>query len=109
MKVKQYISKCFSLFLIILLLQKSGGGLVLHEWLHIQNNPCVSHEHPEVVASVPNCNCIDDYYMPFAEPPATIVQPVLPSKKEFVAIPQLPIPFSLTFFHSLRGPPFSIA
>jgi hypothetical protein len=109
MKYNRYISKCISLFLIVLLMQKAGGGLFLHDWLHAQNKTNASHQLPAVAEGVANCTCIDDFYVPFAETAGQIIQPVPEIKTEFVAVPDLPIPFSSKFFHSLRGPPVAIS
>jgi hypothetical protein len=109
MKFNQYILKGISLFLIVLLMQKTVGGLYLHDWFHTQNNNCTSHELPTITERIASCTCIDDFYTPFAESPEQIIQAVPEIKTSFVAILDLPIPFSSRVFHSLRGPPFAIA
>ncbi len=105
MKFNRYISKCISIFFMGLLLQKAGGSLILHDWFHTQNTTHASDGHAAIDASAYNCTCVDDFYVPFAETPAQIVQLTPSIQSEFIVLPSLPIPFSLTFFHSLRGPP----
>jgi hypothetical protein len=109
MKFNRYISKWISLFLIVLLMQKAGGNLFLHDWLHAQSKTCTSHDQPAVAESIANCTCIDDFYSPFADIPDRIIQPVPLINTEFITPASLPIPFSVQIFHSLRGPPFSIS
>jgi len=88
-------------------MQKTGGSLFLHEWLHVQNKNCSSHEFPAYSLISVGCSCIDDFYTPFAETPDPVIQPTIGLKTAFFAIPDLSIPFSPEIFHSLRGPPAS--
>jgi hypothetical protein len=108
MRGKQYISKCISILLLVVLLQKAGGGLVLHDWLHVQST-CTSHDDPVVTETAINCSCIDDFYMPFTGAPETFIEPLVTIPAEFAAIPPIAIPYSLPAYHSLRGPPVTIS
>jgi hypothetical protein len=97
--------KSFTVILLLVFCQKVGGGLYLHNWLHA--NACKQSAHtPGNVVSGYNCCCIDDFSMPFADDAEKISQPIIPIKTEFIASYHSNIPFSSTFFHSLRAPPF---
>ena len=105
MRYNKSILKGISVFLIVLLMQKTEGSLYLHDWLHAQKITRPSNEFPSLTEKAIACTCIDDFYTPFAESPALVIQQPQTIQTVFVVIPALPIPFSPTNFHSLRGPP----
>ena len=88
---------------------KAGGGLYLHNRSHFQNKRSTSSDQATVELTNPACSCIDDFNLPFAETPEQIVQVPLVQKPGFVVPLTTFIPFSATFFSSLRGPPSAIA
>ena|SRR5882724_2002478 len=105
MRTNKHIQKCISVLLIIILMQKAGAGLYLHNWLHSQKNIPSSSGAPVIGQNTIACSCIDDFYVPFAETPEQLVQAPYTIKIEFVASLISFIPSSSKFFHSLRGPP----
>ncbi|NOT52107.1 MAG: hypothetical protein HOP10_12615 [Chitinophagaceae bacterium] len=109
MRCNRYISKSISLLLIVLIMQKTGGSLFLHNWTHTQNNTCGSHGLPAIAEELISCACIDDFYTPFVESPEQLIQLLPAIKIAFITVGDLPIPFSSRVFHSLRGPPFILA
>src|SRR5258705_13645897 len=111
MRSNRYITKGLSVLLIIVLVQKTIGGLYLHNWLHAQNNSSgsLASHSPAIIAHTGNCTCIDDFYIPFTETPQQFIQPIPVIETGFVAVLQFSIPFTVKFFHSLRGPPSFIA
>jgi hypothetical protein len=97
--------KCFAIVLLLLFCQKVGGGLYLHNWLHATACKQSSPVQEQVVSGY-NCSCIDDFSMPFAGNAEKASQPVPSIKTEFTVSYKSLIPFSTTFYHSLRAPPF---
>jgi hypothetical protein len=109
MRSNQSILKGISLLLIILLMQKSGLGLYLHDWLHAQNQNFPSQKHLAVIDKGATCSCIDDFNMPLAETPASVTGLIPEIKRSFLSILEFPIPFSSRYYSSLRGPPTNLA
>ena len=90
-------------------MQKTGGGLYLHNWLHAPNGRLANSGLPAIGQDALSCTCLDDFYIPFSETPEQVVQIPATIQIEFVTVPILSIPFAQKFFHSLRGPPSTIA
>jgi hypothetical protein len=86
-------------------MQKTGGGLYLHNWLHAQNNRSVNADRPNIGQDSVNCTCLDDFNIPFSESPEAIIQIPATKQIEFVAAAIPSIPIAPHYFHSLRGPP----
>ena len=102
------IKKLISILLLIILIQKMGGGLYLHNYFHSVNNVEQNKTAQVQFSNVNyNCNCLDDFYLPFTEPVNETIS--------FLAVPHQSFNSSYiqpvcTFFHifnSLRGPPVS--
>jgi hypothetical protein len=93
--------------LIVILLQKTSGGLYLHNWLHSQTNasPNTAPGLPVIIPDRGSCTCIDDFYIPFTETAEQAIQPIPVIETGFVAVLQFSFPSGLKIFHSLRGPP----
>jgi hypothetical protein len=106
MKYKQLILKFASILLIAMLTQKMVGGLYLHNWLHASRN-IIIHTPGEKNISQLNCSCIDDFYVPFIETPAILVEAPSTAQAGYISIPGISLPLVPTFFQSLRGPPVS--
>ena len=99
------ILKSLAVILLLVFCQKVGGGLYLHNWLHANACKQISHTGGEVVTGY-NCSCIDDFSMPFADNAETTFQLAVPIRSEFITSYNSFVPYSSTFFHSLRAPPF---
>ena len=96
--------KIFAIILLLVFSQKIGGGLYLHNWLH--SNNCRETQSTGTNVSGYNCSCIDDFSMPFAENPETIVQTISSTEAEFISFYKFLVPLSPALFNSQRGPPF---
>jgi len=103
MKPNQRILKSFAIILLLVFSQKVGAGLYLHNWLHAINFEQSSPIGSNVVKY--SCNCVDDFSMPFAETLDCFDQPITSAEGEFIGFRKFLVPFSPTFFYSLRGPP----
>jgi hypothetical protein len=106
MKPNQHILKSFAIILLLVFSQKIGLGLYLHNWLHTNN--CQQSLPIGNNVSGYTCSCVDDFSMPFAGNLEPVTQTISTERVEFIACHKFLIPFSSTFFHSLRGPPVSI-
>jgi len=108
MKPNRFIQKSFAIILLLLLIQKTGVELYLHNWFHASNyKQSVPNAPGNNVVSY-SCNCFDDFSMPFTESVEPLAQPIFSTEVEFVAAVKFSIPFSSIFYYSLRGPPVSI-
>src|SRR5678815_1310103 len=105
MRSNRLVIKSLAILLLLVFCQKIGGGLYLHNWLHANACKQYSHTGSETVSGY-NCSCIDDFSMPFSDNEEKTPQLVIPIKTEFTPSYNSLIPFSSTFFHSLRAPPF---
>ncbi len=109
MRANRYIIKGISILLIVLLMQKTGGGLYLHNWLHAKNTRTASSDHVIIKQESTSCSCIDEFYLPFAEAPQTLTSAVVVPKTGFFAAITASIPTVSKTFQSLRAPPTSIS
>jgi hypothetical protein len=81
-----------------------GGGLYLHNWLHAKSESTVPLSPGKNIVSY-SCNCIDDFSMPFTECDEKIANIIVaPAFQHNISLQSF-IPFSSTFFFSLRAPP----
>lgn len=104
MRSHRFTVKSFAILLLLVFCQKVGGGLYLHNWLHANACKQFAHTKGEVVSAY-NCSCIDDFSMPFADNPELVYQPARQIETEFSPSGNSFVPFSSTFYHSLRAPP----
>lgn len=104
------IKKIISVLLLLILIQKMGGGLYLHNYFHVTGNIELS-DKTELNASHVNysCNCIDDFYLPFTGPSAELVLLVPVSHVSFASTYIQSHSVSALFFNSLRAPPACLA
>jgi hypothetical protein len=86
-------------------MQKAGGGLYLHNFLHFQKIDPTEEAATSFKHTISSCSCIDDFYVAFTETPEQPVQTPYRINVEFVTPFSSLIPFSTKFFYSLRGPP----
>ncbi|HMJ46652.1 MAG TPA: hypothetical protein VK498_04950 [Ferruginibacter sp.] len=105
MRANRNIRKGISMLLILVFMQKAGGGLFLHNFLHFQKIEPVSDVTTSLKHTISSCSCIEDFYVPFTETPQQTVHSPCRIHFEFVTPHSALIPFSAKFFHSLRGPP----
>jgi hypothetical protein len=105
MKFSRRISKFISLFLIVVMMQKTVVGLYLHNWLHTPCSQTETSKAPGISLSGINCTCIDDFYLPFSETPEQVVPTIPVIETGFTAVLQFSIPFTEKILPSLRGPP----
>jgi hypothetical protein len=100
------IKRIVSILLLLILIQKMGGGLYFHNFFHVTGNIEVS-DKTQMSAGHLNysCNCIDDFYLPFTEPATelTLLAPV--SHLSFSSTCITSHSDSELFFSPLRGPP----
>jgi hypothetical protein len=96
-----------SVLLVLVLLQKTVGGLYLHNWLHTSAAKTEKHipGSPEITATSKDCSCIDDFYVPFIESAEQLVASVPPATIVCLSPLKTAIPYRGKDFHSLRGPP----
>jgi len=106
MKFRTFISKCSALFLILILLQKSGAGLLIHNQFHsVKSNPASSTQDQQIDQSGSACDCINDFLMPFAETETLITASFVSENIIQNTFYQHQIPFYTAVFSALRGPP----
>jgi hypothetical protein len=110
MKSRPFILRCIAFFLILVFSQKAGAGLFLHNLLHRtttdSKRPIQGNEKNNEFSY--NCNCIDNFLIPFAEAD----EPICP-EPVFILITRVAffedkIPFHTFIFSSLRGPPVNL-
>ena len=98
----------FAAFLLILVFsQKAGAGLLLHNLLHktTTDSKIPGQENGKSNELSFNCNCIDDFLIPFAEAEEPVCSElVLSHVVPFIFFDDY-IPFHTTVFSPLRGPP----
>jgi hypothetical protein len=104
MRPNQRILKSFAIVLLLVFSQKIAGGLYLHNWLHQKNCKQSTHSTGTNVVGY-TCTCVEDFSIPFAEAPACFNQPVPSIEVEFIGFHKFLVPYSSSFFYSLRGPP----
>ena len=87
-------------------MQKTGGGLFIHNWLHSQAAIVYSSDHhQEIEKNSFGCTCADDFYLPFEEASGQVETIPPTPKNEFPGSYSYTIPFGIKFFRSLRAPP----
>jgi len=104
MRKSRLVSKFAAVVLLVALSQKIGFGIFYHNWQH---SKAASKTLPPSTASVDNanCNCIDDFSMPFTGSDIEIFTTTNIYPSLFLS-PS--IEFSSSFyqcFHALRAPP----
>lgn len=105
MRKRQVIKQVSTIFLILVLSQKMGAGLYIHNWLHAPHSKqaASSPASPKDVRYA--CNCLNDFYIPFTETEQPVIWfPVFTTYYE-PAAPACAIPSVYKYFHSLRAPP----
>jgi hypothetical protein len=108
MRKNRLISNLVAIVFLVALSQKIGFGMFYHNWQHSKTcSTTLPLSYPSVGSA--NCNCIDDFSMPFTE-----------SSIDAIAAPKIypslflsrSIKFCSSFyqcFHALRAPPVFVA
>jgi len=98
--VKNFLAIVF----LVLLSQKIGFGLFVHNASHSQF-VCKNSSGQQVTLINFHCNCIDDFSMPFTSA-VDGIQPVVDRiYSNFITPTVEQLPQQFQFFSSLRGPP----
>lgn len=105
MRARSFILRCAALFLLLVFVQKSGAGLLLHNLLHTSQVTDNAPGNKEINIA---CNCIDDFLMPFTEPDEPVIAAVIVKHGTPVTFFTEDVPFRKSVLASLRGPPSSI-
>jgi hypothetical protein len=105
MYFNRHIAKCTSIVLIVILMQKVGGGLFLHNWLHEQSKNNSQTTSPAVSQHSLNCSCIDDFNLPFTGAEEPVIEKQTPRTTEFFSVYHSSASVPLILFFSLRAPP----
>jgi hypothetical protein len=108
MRKKRLVSNLIAIVLLVALSQKIGFGIFYHNWQHSKTcSTTLPHSFPSVNGA--NCNCIDDFSMPFTG----LSIDVIAAPKIY---PALFLSHSIGFcssfyqcFHALRAPPPFVA
>jgi hypothetical protein len=105
MKPGSFTHKIFAVVLLLVFAQKMGGGLYLHNWLHVKScERSIPKTAGNSITSY-SCNCIDDFSMPLMQPASEIFSNVTETKQIFFSSPIPSHSFSFLLFNSLRAPP----
>ena len=108
MKLNRYIAKGLAVLFLLMLGQKFGVGLFLHNVLH------VSETNKETPSSNDNainfaCNCIDDFSSPFTEVDAFEIREINNHPNNFIPFAEQQGSPSSYKFISPRAPPVKVA
>jgi hypothetical protein len=104
MRSNRLIVKSIAILLLLVFSQKIGLGIHLHNWLHI-NNCKPSSSQPAANTISYNCNCIDDFSMPFAEPATEVATIISIPHQSFISFYIQPLSIFFPVYNSLRAPP----
>lgn len=104
MSSRRPIQKLFAIVLLLVFVQKLGGGLYLHNWLHAKSESTIPLSPGKNIVSY-SCNCIDDFSMPLTHPASEVFLNASESHQIFFSSSIQPHSFSFLLFNSLRAPP----
>src|SRR5436853_6736736 len=104
MRQNRLISNLIAIVLLLAISQKIGFEIFYHNWQHSKNcSSTLPRSAPAIFGA--NCNCIDDFSMPFTETDEQILCSAPAFLQQFGSSPIVSILNSLHFFNSLRAPP----
>ena len=109
MKPNHFITKFIALLCLVVLSQKMGAGLYLHNLFHnkdFKQSSAALQDNKSVRFA---CNCIDDFTMPFMETDEVGLPAIASSYFDHVSFYKESVSFSFHFFNSLRAPPVAVA
>ena len=105
MQVRSFILRCAALIVMLVFLQKTGAGLLLHNVFHKQTST-ESASHSDNSQGVGfACNCIDDFLVPFIDGEETIIADIAATHIVVTPYYRDNVPFQAVAISSLRGPP----
>ena len=106
MRLNRQIQNILAILFLLMLGQKMGVGLTLHNIFHSKNYN-QSSANTDNNSSNYSCNCIDDFTMPFTETEAVDIPLAPVSYFEFIAFYKVTESYTSDLFTSLRAPPVS--
>ncbi len=105
MRLRPVILQCTAVFLMMVFAQKSGAGLFLHNFLHTGSLNEDAPDTDDTKSVNYACTCVDDFLMPFDE----TADPIFSHPYSNIVITTSffieDIPFCISVFSPLRGPP----
>jgi hypothetical protein len=107
MRKNRLISNLVAIVFLATLSPKLGFEMFYHNWQHSKASCTTLPVSPSLGSA--NCNCIDDFSMPFME---SSIDPIAAPKIYPSLFLSLSIKFSSSFyqcFHALRAPPVFVA
>jgi hypothetical protein len=110
MKWKRHIIQSLAIVFLLLLGQKFGVGLFLHNVFHVteQNESAIPSSSNDNAISYA-CNCIDDFSSPFDETETINIPTVVHYSVVLFSFYQQSFFSSFYLFNSLRAPPSLVA
>jgi hypothetical protein len=103
MQPNHTIKNFFASLLIIVFTFQAGGGLYLHNYFHEKNNDLSLASGSSVIKY--SCNCVSDFYSPFANGPQQKIEALSFSYIEHSVLFSSPMVYTISVFRSLRAPP----
>ena|SRR5258705_4095934 len=104
MRQNRLISNFVAIILLLALSQKIGFGIFYHNWQHTKNCSTGSPASSAHLNNT-NCNCIDDFSMPFTETDEQVIFSAPIFLQEFSSLPAVSFFTAFRFYNSLRAPP----
>jgi len=111
MNSRVIISKCSAFFLLLIFLQKNGGGLLVHNTWHSGNEKKESpvNENKKSNSANYRCSCLDEFLTPFTETELTIFLNPVTDRAAHIITYKKDIPSCTSVYSPLRGPPANLA
>jgi len=111
MNPRLIISKCSAFFLLLIFLQKNGGGLLIHNSRHTSNEKreLPGGENKKGNTANYGCSCLDEFLTPFTETELSVFSsPVIITTARTLTYKK-DILSRTSVYSLLRGPPVSHA
>ena len=109
MNPDKLITKFVAFLFLLMLGQKVGVGLFLHNLLHASEYKESAATGSDDKAISYACNCIEDFSMPIVEEKSIVLSAINIYPDVFVSIYHQFVPTAFFLFSSLRAPPVSVA
>ena len=103
------ITKFIAVLFLLMLGQKTGVGIFLHNVLHTSEHKNSSGTTPDTSTINFACNCIDDFSSPFEETITVSLTFPITHKESLITFSPQSAPAAFYLFSSLRAPPVSLA
>ena len=107
MMLHRNITKFIAVLFLLMLGQKTGVGIFLHNVLHTSEHKISSGTTPDTSTINFACNCIDDFSSPFDETVTVSLNSPIIHKAALISFSRQSAPSAFYLFSSLRGPPVS--